>query len=224
MLSISCVVLSDPVNTAVGYRSIDGKTYRVIEESQTFIGILNGVDPDPFLVFRASGNDVIRGYGTKANKAFAEGFREAFVEAGYPRNSITMKFSDSEWNLLETEGQEWAAMRVEAEARFMGAKVQGSFEIQSRLLYTEVVDTEAGEFEALVVEYLHETEVEGEVKRLKLCIMWLCPDVGLVKIRIGRDRVTLDEYHIKPVMPVQEQGVGKFGKLCIAWAHLKRLR
>ena len=133
---------------------IDGGKYKVIQEDKPFIGSLVGVEPDPFLTFREDESGLLRGYGAAANKAFGVGFKEEFVAAGHPEEGLNLKFSDDEWVILGGKDFVWTVMKVEVEAPVFGLKVRGSFEVQCEILRQEVINTEAGEFETFVIEYL----------------------------------------------------------------------
>ena len=208
----------------VGGRDIGGKRYKDVRESVPFIGAFAETDPDPFLVFRAE-DTYIRGYGATANGVFQEGFQEALAQAGWLDRNPKLRFSDDEeWNVVDLSDDEWTVMRVDAEAFAWGMKMRSSFEIQGRLISVVEVETDAGIFEALLVDYVHITEIEGNIERARFWTMWLSPGVGLVQLETGQGIATLAEYDITPdTVWTQQKAVRASNRLLTTWAHLKRM-
>ena len=121
--------------TLVGNIEFNGKEYKVVEESQPFLGTLSTKpDPDPFLVFRYENTtDQIQGYGVAVNKHIERTLTSLFTEAGIPEEIIDMQPPLDEWVLLKTPivGHRWTVMRFYLEATSYDEKVSGFFEIES---------------------------------------------------------------------------------------------
>lgn len=207
----------------VEYTTLGGRMYKVIEETEPLLASIAGTDPDPFLVFRAGGFDQIQGYGEGANEVMEEVLQEMFMEAGFPGNIIRVKFANNEWILLDLRAEdfEWTVMKANIEAQFLGAKVQGSFEIRGSAPWITDIETDIGKFETLSVDYLQITDIEGEVEKLRYCTMYLTPHIGLVQLRVAEEKAILAEYHLEPEQPPPKQAIKTSGKLLTTWAYLK---
>lgn len=213
--------------TVVGEKRIDGKMYKVVEEDKFLVGALFGPEavPAPFLTFRGvkeDGISRIKGYGVAASKCSEEMVWEIF--AGFPKDSIKVDFGGNEWLLLRGSvvgGRKWTVNETKVEVKFFGAKTTGSFMIEGRIPQMREVETEAGEFDTFVLDYTVVNEIQGDIKKMPLCTMWLAPEVGLVQLKIGDEIAKLVEYRITlPVFP--QQKVVSFGRLYTTWAALKR--
>ncbi len=210
--------------TVIGGTDIGGKRYKVVEESEPFIGAFAGTDPDPFLVFRP-GDTYIRGYGATANEVFREGFQETLAEAGWLNKDTNLQFSDDEWSVVDLADDEWTVTRVDAEAAIHGIKVRSSLEILGRLISVVEVETDAGAFEALLVDHVHITDIEGDIERSRFWSMWLSPGVGLVQLETGQGISTLAEYDITPdTVWTDQKAVRASNRLLTTWGDLKRMR
>lgn len=174
-------------NKVSKYLNIGGKTYKVVEESDLFLGIIEkpaSSNPDPFLTFRESDSNQVLGYGVAGNKVFEGMFIDMLKEIGFDEKSVKVSHKYSEWILLDRPemSYKWTIMQMTTKISLPDITINGIFEIKGYISQKEKLITEAGEFETYVVEYTAIDEVEGDKAVEPVINLWLSPDVGLIKM------------------------------------------
>lgn len=196
--------------TLAGKIEIDGREYkRVVEEGWSLIG------DGPFLIFRHRDTpNQILGYGVDKNESYEELVIGACIEAGFPLEFLDIQGPSDEWVLLESPavGQGWTVMKLEFQyAPSFSTRGTATIKIQASIPRTEKVKTEAGEFEAFVVDYTLNYSIvlivdwqviDKETDEEPLATMWLVPNVGFVKMVINDTIGTLVEYDITANQPL----------------------
>jgi hypothetical protein len=172
-----------------GYLDIGGKSYKVVKESDMFMGIVEAPDPtspDPFLTFRKGDSNQVLGYGTVGNKLFGDSFIEMLKELGFDEKSIKIQHKYNEWILLDKPevNLKWTIMQMSTKVTLNDVTINGIFELKGYISRKEKLLIETGEFETYVVEYTTIDEVEGEKQEDPLINLWLSPDVGLIQTEL----------------------------------------
>jgi hypothetical protein len=165
--------------------TLDGKTYKVIQESKPFVNYIDMLDskPDPFLTFREDEKGQILGYGRSANSDF-EGIFADIMDVEFQFSWVS-----DEWILIPAQpfvGQTWHFTEADISELFLwsGKTSKSKYAFQGEIQKKAKIKTIAGEFDTFVVycyDCFKSESLTNEIKNL-VCVMWLAPNVGLVQI------------------------------------------
>lgn len=214
---------------------LNGIRYKTVKESSELVGAWGDENIiDPFLTFRADGQNKIVGYGTDMYEKIRDNVVDALIESGIDRNQIRVSFLNKEWVLLDANKPNgtWTVMRIKTTVDMADWGLEDMIEIRELLCrmgaltpITITMKDGQKEFQAYELYYTYSWSIEGpfgdDQDINEIYSLFVVPEIGVIRIaRKATDpqkAIDLLEYMILPSgQPVQQRG-----KLSIAWGAIK---
>ncbi len=215
--------------------TLDGIRYRTVKESSAMVGVWGDENiTDPFMTFRADGQNKIVGYGKDMNDSIKNAVIDALTESGIGEDQISIS-SFKEWVLLDANAKPnstWTVMRIRTVADMADFGLEDILEIREILCrigpltpVTIAMKDEPREFQAYELYYSYHWSIEGpfgdDEDLNELLTLYVVPEIGVIRMaRKATDPnkgIDLLEYTILPSgQPVQQKG-----KLSVTWGAIK---